>query len=111
MSDDDTVFTVKQGDTLPSLIEALYDDNGDLLDLDGATIELHLSDLHGNPVLISTDVVVVDDGTVRYDWSTGDTDTAGSYRREWQCTLASGEIVTVPNTTRGYLVRVTPQLA
>lgn len=38
-------------------------------------------------------------GQVRYDWASGDTDTAGYFKGEFEITLVDGSIETYPNNT------------
>jgi hypothetical protein len=47
---------------------------------------------------------------VEYDWGATDTDTAGTYYREWEVTLPSGHTVTTPNYT-DYPIQISPQIA
>lgn len=108
----DQVFTIKQGDTLPKLVEQLFNADGTTIDLSTATaIELHVRfddrttmvhglgdgvSVQGNPL----------DGIVEYAWQDGDTLNVGHHLREWYVRFASGADITVPNSRPGYTTRV-----
>jgi hypothetical protein len=53
---------------------------------------------HGQNLVNTTATIVSGTaGTVRYDWAAGDTDVVGKFRGEFEATLSTGKIVTVPN--------------
>ena len=94
-------FTMKRGDTLPSLVDALSDANGPV-DLTGAAVVFHMAALTGQ-VLVSKPAEVTDavNGGVRYDWQPGDVKMAGDVQAEWRVTFADGAKCTFPDN--GYL--------
>ena len=76
--------------------------NGSVVDLTGATVRFHMGDVIDAPAII----VNATGGVVRYDWATGDTDVAGSYRAEFEVTFVDGRIETFPNDTSiGVIIR------
>lgn len=92
--------TLKIGDTSPNLRVQLLDDSGSPENLSGdtATIVVKRSD-SDSPVVDGTATVSstnAERGIVEYDWSDGETDTAGVYDAE--ITITSGtETATYPN--------------
>jgi hypothetical protein len=94
-------FTIKQGDTQPPLIRDLKNADGSAIDLTGATVVFTMK--RRSTVKINEQACSIlspeSDGSVQYDWQTADTDTAGVYQSEFECTLPGGEIITVPNDT------------
>lgn len=104
-------FHVKVGDTLPVIRERLYDADGVEIPLTNATVRFHL--IKGTVILDKAATVSdIPTALVQYAWAPGDLDIPpGMYTREWQCTLASGKVVTVPNDRLGYPVEVSKQIA
>lgn len=103
-----------QNDTRPSVYVVIEDDNGDPIDLTGATAQMHFREV-GSTTLKATvpgtliTGLVEDDGTVttdapynvagaggriRLDWSAGDLDTSGFFEGEVQVTFADTTIQT-----------------
>lgn len=101
-------FFLKRGDTLPYLVATLSDDSGPV-DLTGATVKFVLRQSRtrcatGEPaLLLKKDAVVADpaSGVVRYEWASGDTDTAGQFDGEFEVTFPSGGRWTFPSS--GYI--------
>lgn len=91
------VFTIKRGDTSPSL-DYLLDPA--TVDLTGATVRFSMRNSAGTLVLdrvtASAPVLTVAP-KVRYAWSGADTAVAGFYRAEFEVTYAGGAIETFPN--------------
>lgn len=97
-----TDFYIKENDTSPSLIATLR--NADrtviVLSTDDA-VKFHMRREKDNALKVdSTGVTILSatGGRVQYDWSTGDTDTAGEWLGEFEITSAGGAVATVPNS-------------
>lgn len=107
-------FTIKSGDTLPSIEATLKDDTDTVVDLTGSAVRFHLSSgtSKNNTNVIDAPAVIVNaaGGVVRYDWQTGDTDTPGKYVAEWEVTFGPGAIETFPNGA-DLTVNIFPELA
>ncbi len=107
-------FIIKRGDTLPSLEAALEDVSGKV-DLTNASVDFRLSgadrreDADGcfYPVpgaqVFTKPAVIVDaaNGSVRYDWSSGDTATVGRFYGEFVATFGGGRTWSFP--TSGFI--------
>ena len=105
-------FYIKQNDTSPSLRAALKDSDNIAINLTDATVRFHMKSLEDNTVVVDADATVVvpaTSGIVQYDWSSGDTATAGSYQGEFQVTFAGGAIETFPNKTN-ISISIKPEL-
>lgn len=101
-------FSIKRGDTSPSIAATLTDADGAPINLTGASVRFHMV---GSATVDAAAVIVSPTaGTVRYDWQAGDTAAAGWYQAEWEVTYADNAVETFPNagTTR---VRIDPDLA
>lgn len=89
------VFTIKRGDTSPSIKYAPG------VDLTGATVVFKMSSLDFTPKIAAGVVTVYNDAAegdvMQYDWNAADTDTDGIHRAEYQVTYADGSIETFPN--------------
>lgn len=98
---------IKQNDLAPSIRATFFS-----YDLTGATVLFSMFDLEGNAKITNASAVVVvanPDGIVQYDWVSGDTDTPGTYRAEFQVTKG-GIPETFPNS--GYIyVQILSELA
>jgi hypothetical protein len=98
-----TTHHMKTGDLEPSIAATLTYSDGTVVDLTAATTPRFLMRAHRAAALTvdgTATVVNAAAGTVRYDWASGDTDTAGLYRAEWEFSIG-GKKMTVPND--GYL--------
>ena len=103
-------FIIKQNDTSPSFQVTLLDANDVPILLTGATVRLHVKPLNGGSNLdVPMTIVNPTGGVVLYDWSTGDTSTAGTYSAEIQVTYSDSSIETFPNDDRIAVV-ITPEL-
>jgi hypothetical protein len=104
-------FVIKAHDQLPSIQAALTTATG-AVDLTGATgVSFIMQPLAGGAAKVNAAAVIVNatGGIVRYDWATGDTNTAGSYQAEWQVIWSGNRKQTFP--TLGYhTVDVAPDL-
>lgn len=110
----DNTFYIKQDDREPAIRETLLTDDGNPILLSGATVKFSMIEPDSGTVKVNAataDVVDPNTGVVEYAWTTGDTDTAGRYLREWEVTFASGRKETVPNDRRGYPTIVMSDIA
>jgi len=94
-------FRIKQGDTRP-LLEAQLQDASDcsprsLVQAD--TVTFHMRDVDTGSVVVEGSGTILDaqQGIVYYEWNSGDTDTAGRFKAEFEVTYADGGIETFPN--------------
>jgi hypothetical protein len=80
-----------KGTTSPSVSDTISV-NGVGVDLTGATVKFRMRDDDSSTLLIDANAVVVSAvaGTVRYDWLTSDTATAGDFAAWWHVTLPGG---------------------
>lgn len=105
-------FNIKQNDTSPSLSATLLDGSSNAIDLTDATVRFHMKAAGSSSVAVDGAAVIVEaaEGTVRYEWMDGDTETTGSYQAEFEVTYVNGTIETFPND--GYItVLVLPEIA
>jgi hypothetical protein len=106
-------FIIKQGDTGPSLAANLVTPSQQPADLSGASVLFHMRNARSTTASVLTAAAVVVDaenGQVRYDWQTGDTDVAGDFEAEFQVTYADNTIETFPNS--GYVnISIIEQIA
>jgi|SRR6516164_6857234 len=111
MTSPNSTFFIKQNDTLPVIQEYLRNADGTAINLSGASVAFHM--MFGDGTLKVNSGAVIDNavtGLVHYAWVGVDTNTAGTFYREWQVTTAGGGIVTTPNWT-DYPVQITAQIA
>lgn len=90
-------FYIKRNDTASSFQVTLRDATGSAADLTGCTVKFIMSKTTTAKVNATAVVVDATAGTVRYDWQTGDTNAAGTYRAEWEVTTGDGHKQTYPN--------------
>ena len=120
-------FYLKVNDTNPNLSAILKNGNGsaNYVQLSGETLPGTAVDVTGATIVFSMkkagiaklseqSVTTVDAsaGSVRYDWSSGDTDTAGKYYGEFEVTYSGGAIETFPNSRAERLeILIEPEIA
>lgn len=105
-------FTIKQGDTSPSLLANLVLPDKTPAQLAGSTVLFHMRNSRGtgSTLVGSATIVNASAGQVRYDWDPADTALVGDYEAEFQVTYSDGKIETFPND--GFLeVSIPEQLA
>lgn len=103
---------IKQNDTSPTLDAILTDDDGNPVNVFGASARFHLKKLGASTLKVDAAAMVVDGeaGHVRYSLQAGDTDTPGSYKAEFEVTFSDGSIETFTNTPTQLRVVITPEL-
>lgn len=104
-------FTIKQGDTKPSLVATLQDANG-AVDLTNATsVTLHMRSAGSMTNTVSAAVTITNRaaGAVSYQWQAVDTATAGSYYAEFEVVWNDGTIETFPDTGNLW-IQIVPDL-
>ena len=92
-------FTIKQNDTRRAIQTTLkYQDSAVDLSAAGTSVKFLMKNIKGNlKVDAAATKVDASNGVVKYEWSEGDTDTAGSFRGEFEVTWDNGEIETFPS--------------
>lgn len=106
-------FKIKRHDTAPDFVVDLTA-AGLPADLTGVvSVTFHM--VKGGVVKVSHAAVVDPDqtahkGRVKYQWQTGDTDTRGTYKAEFEADFGSGVLQTYPND-KDLRVLVVPDLA
>lgn len=94
------VFYIKRGDRGPSFAATLRDAAGVAIDLTtAAAVKLLVAT--PTPLDVAVTIVTPTEGTIRYDWAEGDTDTAGVFNAELEIDWGGGLKQTIPN--RGYI--------
>lgn len=109
-------FHIKQNDTSPAIESQLEDEDGNAHDISGYNeVHFHMADPNADNAKVVADtssgvtVTDPDNGKVKYEWSSGDTDTEGRFDAEWQVEYADGAIETFPNSE--YIeIRIIPEL-
>lgn len=94
-----TEISMRQGTTLPVLQATVKDDNGDVIDL--STVTSVVFRMYGNDGVkidnVAASVVSASEGTIKYEWASGDTDTVASYNAHFKLTFVSGGIMIAPS--------------
>jgi hypothetical protein len=95
-------FTIKRGDTLPSIRASLLDGSREPIDLTAASVRFIMRPAAGGSPTINQAATVTDavGGGVLYAWGSDDTATPGEYLAEWEIAFGTAKL-TVPNG--GYL--------
>jgi hypothetical protein len=107
-------FYFAQSDTAPSLTDTLYDGNGAVVDITGASVTFTMTDRFGAVVINAAAATIVGGGTagtVQYAWQANDLLKPGWYRGRFVVTFSGGKIETFPNSDGSYtlLIVVTPK--
>jgi hypothetical protein len=99
-------FTIKKGDTSPSIQSILKDSAGVAVNITGATVKLHMKAVGSSSLKVDQTMTIVDasGGIVKYDWSSSDTDTVGTYYVEFEVTKADSSVETFPNNGNAVVV-------
>lgn len=97
-------FQIKKGDTSPAIEATVTDQDGDPVDLTGATIYFRMQDISTHDTLFDKEASIVDatEGMVEYNWQSGDTDTPGMYYAEFQIEFSQTNVQTHPRA--GYKI-------
>lgn len=90
-------FLINQGELTPTLDAALISSEGQVVNLQGATVRFHLYAL-GGQLIFDRPATVVDatDGHVRYAWQAGDTNTPGRHLGKFVVTYSNLEVQEFP---------------
>ncbi len=83
------------GDTAPSVFGALTNLDGTPFDLTDATVRFQMRRANDRRFKVDAVAVIVGapaDGEVRYDWQTGDLDTADDYVCHWRIVFLDNTI-------------------
>lgn len=101
-----TTFNMKKGDRYPVARATLYNADGSLMNLTGATITFRMRSRSGGALKVNAAGTIVGDptlGVVQYAWAVGDTDTVDNYDAEFAVSIG-GLAQTVPAS--GYVLVV-----
>jgi hypothetical protein len=103
-------FTIKKGDTSPTLAATLIDPDGEPAPLSLASeVEFFLNTPRSDDK-ISADtssgvsILNASDGRVSYSWSSGDTDIVGQREAEFVVTFNNGKVQSYPNDGYIYVI-------
>ena len=93
-------FTIKKGDTLPSIQSYLLDEDSVAVNLTANSGVMFIFRPTSTLIAQSGAATVVNAATalVQYNWATGDTNTVGIMQAEWQVDF-SGQKMTFPNSS------------
>lgn len=96
-------LTIRQNDTSPAFTAQVTDQNGNPLNLTGATVTFVMRALSSSTVTTNAAMSITNPtaGEVLYNWSTSDTLTAGLYMVELHVLNSDSSTYTYPNT--GYM--------
>lgn len=92
-------FHIKQNDTRPIMAATLIDGDGNVANLDGATVLFKMRQAGETTVKVNASAAIADatKGKVTYTWSAADTNTVGEFEGEFEVTYAGGGVQTFPN--------------
>lgn len=85
--------------------------NGSPVDLSGATIKASMKNLEDGSIKFQeriTGIVITDaaNGRFEYRWQSGDTDTTGKFKMEFEVTPASGGKFTLPKAGDSLIIEI-----
>lgn len=98
-------FTIKLGDTSPSLEAELVDEDGTSAALSLADdVIFYMEDQDNQNVIQSglddnVSIINESEGKVQYSWKKGDTDVSGYKNAEFEVVFTNGEVKTYPNSS------------
>jgi hypothetical protein len=94
-------FYIKKDDQLPEIRATLLDADGNAVNLTGASVKFIMADKATGTVKVDAAGVVETpaSGIVHYAWAEADTDTAGTFKAEWEVEYGDGRLETFPNST------------
>ena len=105
-------LVLKKDDLKPIVTATLTDASGDAIDLSTSTgIKFIMKSPSSSTAKVdsSAAIITATDGTVSYTWTTGDTDTSGSYQAEFEVNWGSDVYQTYP--AEGYMdIIINPDL-
>lgn len=95
------MFYIKQNDTSPAIQKICLDSTDTPVNVTGASVRFLMRQKGFDTVKVSGIGSVVDGaaGIIKYQWSAGDTDTAGVFEAEFEVTYADSTVETFPNST------------
>lgn len=84
-------FYIKQGDTNPNILVQLQEDDGTVKDLTGDTVQFRMREAGGDAWDVESTATLTDsaNGEIEYNWSSGDTDTAGYFNAQFRVDYGS----------------------
>ena len=86
-------YSIKQGDTLPPVAVTLMQNDGTVVNLSGLVVDFQMRQRGVDDVVLTgaAEIVSALGGTVKYDWSMGETDTIGLFDAEFVVTFLDGQ--------------------
>jgi hypothetical protein len=93
-------FSIKRGDTRPSIEAQLLDENHDPRDLQNAdNVTFHMERVDTGETVLDASAIILNEseGKVLYEWQDGDTDETGRFDAEFEVSYAGGGVETFPN--------------
>lgn len=85
-------FYLKKGDTSPALEVQLLDNDDDPVDMSNGTAKFRMKEVGSDTFVVDSMATPIDDSTgkIAYEWSSGDTDSVGSYLAEFLVDYSGG---------------------
>tara|TARA_B100000073_G_C23581603_1_gene512462 strand:- start:314 stop:667 length:354 start_codon:yes stop_codon:yes gene_type:complete len=93
------VHYLKRNDSLPDLEVTLQDSSGTALSLTGATVKFSMKNDVDNTIKIDKTACTLISGVtggVKYNFTSANTNVAGTYQAEFQIEYANSDVLTVP---------------